>query len=272
MYRRRYSRKSLAEYINGAIGLEVSFYQYANYWSVDIKSPFSSSKLRLSTKSTTLNPAEGRAWWVKSIKTTLASYDPEALKYVRDYEVEMWAKFPQTAAVFNIPKPETEECEMSTQTETKTEGKPALNRYRFKVVETFEIYVDAADEEAAKAFIEEGVPQMQHAAFQCHERVYTVKACEPLVEDKSCEKPCRDPEPALTRDLRVLKYVLTKRNLYMSNGYVLPRYRKQYEYWQACLRRRVAKFQTDFGYVPKIVREQMQERGVRSACDSGWDY
>ena len=266
----KYNRKSLAEYIKSAMGLEVSFYQTGNYWSVDIKPPIApyGRTLSYSTESPRLNPVGGRDWWVKSIKTALATYEPDISEYVRGHEIKMWAEKPMLAELYGLPKHETEECEMSTQTETNTEEKPALTRYKFRVVETFEIYVDAADEEAAKAFIEEGVPQMQHAAFQCHDREYTVKECDPLEEDKSCGKEYRTvAEAQRGRQLNRLKYFIRKRKQYEYKGRVIPKYWKQHQYWDARLTKGANRFARDYGYLPSVISDHLRE-----TTDFCWGY
>jgi hypothetical protein len=266
----RNARRYLAESMNVYFGFNFEFYKSGQYWCYHISEipRFPFQQYSFQTNLTTLNYKNKDNW----VRIILSALEDETTRYlldeVRKHHAKMWAESPMKARVHDIPKPETEECEMSTQTETKTEGKPALNRYRLRVVEAFEIYVDAADEEAAKAFIEEGVPQMQHAAFQCHDREYTVKECEPMEEDKSCRKLYATvSERKRAQLLETLKYFVRKRKQYEYKGQVIPKYWKQFQYWDARLTKGANRFARDYGYLPSVISDHLRE-----TTDFCWDY
>ena len=252
----RNARNDLAYYLGQRFGMGFKFYKEREYfWCFDIEPP-TGQTLSFITDFTVLNYKK-KSLWVERVFEVLKEHAPHLLAHVKQYEAESWERRPVAAEIYGIPKPE--ECEMSTQTETKTEGKPALNRYKFRVVETFEIYVDAADEEAAKAFIEEGVPQMQHAAFQCHDREYTVKECKPLEEDKSCGKLyATEAEARRARHLDSLKYFVRKRKQYEHKGQVIPKYWKQFQYWDARLTKGANRFARDYGYLPSFISDHLR--------------
>jgi hypothetical protein len=263
----RNARRYLAESMNVYFGFNFEFYKSGQYWCYHISEipRFPFQQYDFKTNLTTLNYRNTDNW----VRIILSALEDGTTCYlldeVRKHHAKVWAESPMKARLHDIPKPETEECKVET-TQVQ-EAEPKLNRYRLRVVETFEIYVDAADEEAAKAFIEEGVPQMQHAAFQCHDREYTVKECEPLEEDKSCDKLCStEVEARRVRLLDTLKHIVIKRNQYAHDGKMVPRYWKQYQYWDARLTKGANRFARDYGYLPSFISSELRE-----TTDFCWD-